>query len=508
MRKIVFFILLILFSWTSLAVNYDDFINSYINKIDIRLHKKFPLLNVYCRKAPFYYDKISYILHRYSNKYPKYKDFLNLFAYRIQLKKSLEERKCKTLLSSNSKNKIKKQNIASSNIKLRWDFQLNSVINTKFLNSLDKEFQLKPIFNYENILPLKRVSPLQDKIWFNIKVNNSWYRLNGYSYIRASSSVIKDIVKKADYYLHKYKADYLFYWNSEALFVKKVNVIYLDWMSPKLSVKQNLDILKKHWVLVIDKFYTQNNSTFPTKWIIEYNGKLFWFSFNKNSFKYFLAKNLDFLIYWILKKNYNLVFFYKNNFYLLEPWVVDFFYLWDKRLYGNVDLNKLWKILEPTFYFISRGYYTYTPKDMKDLIVFSLKFNWKKLSEVFKYMKMNFSYNEKISNFINKHPYKNWELDKYLNNNKSLMKNWIDFYTLKTKNWVCQTLSDIFSLVALFNWQNADIVDWYSNRWYYHQVSKVNNYYYDITYALRNSWLSYFGMTLKDLSRYFKIIKN
>jgi len=69
-------------------------------------------------------------------------------------------------------------------------------------------------------------------------------------------------------------------------------------------------------------------------------------------------------------------------------------------------------------------------------------------------------------------------------------------------------LSDIFSLIALVNWLDATVVDWYvPSRGYSHQVSQVWNYYYDITYGLANKDKSYFGMTKKELERYFRILK-
>jgi ABC-type long-subunit fatty acid transport system fused permease/ATPase subunit len=96
-------------------------------------------------------------------------------------------------------------------------------------------------------------------------------------------------------------------------------------------------------------------------------------------------------------------------------------------------------------------------------------------------------------------------LNDYLATHPKLIKNWIDFYTIKSKIWVCQTLSDIFSLIALLNWQQSTTIDGITKRWYAHQVSKVNNYFYDPTYGLIIKSLSYFGMTEKELGRYLKI---
>jgi len=105
------------------------------------------------------------------------------------------------------------------------------------------------------------------------------------------------------------------------------------------------------------------------------------------------------------------------------------------------------------------------------------------------------------------------KLQDILNKNKKLSYNWDLFYSFQNKVWVCQTISDLLSFISVINWSNSIKVSWQViEDWFLHQISKINNYYYDPTFDIwyKNTWyknFKYFWMTLNQVEKYLKIIK-
>jgi len=93
------------------------------------------------------------------------------------------------------------------------------------------------------------------------------------------------------------------------------------------------------------------------------------------------------------------------------------------------------------------------------------------------------------------------------------MVNWDLFYSFQNKVWVCQTISDLFSFIAIINWLNANKATWVIKKdWYAHQISKINNYYYDPTFDgwYIKAWyktLKYFWMSKQEVSKYLQLDK-
>ena len=110
-----------------------------------------------------------------------------------------------------------------------------------------------------------------------------------------------------------------------------------------------------------------------------------------------------------------------------------------------------------------------------------------------------------IIDLVNSKWFTQQQLIEYLRQHPKYNSYWNDFYALKHKEGVCQTLSDILSLIALINWLNAGTVDWITKRGYAHQISEINWYYYDPTFDLPTKRMEHFWMTRSDLKKYFII---
>lgn len=188
------------------------------------------------------------------------------------------------------------------------------------------------------------------------------------------------------------------------------------------------------------------------------------------------------------------------------------FLLWN-NLEDLYNIQKLWKILFTSFWIKTTYNLPYSYEDFKLIEDTAKKFKWKWLINLYKYMQKNFKYNYKVLKKISqKHNNKNKKNNENNENNENDIVNWDLFFVFKSKIWVCKWLSDLFSLMALMNWYDADIVLGVLKRKnnmvnLYHQVSKINGKYFDISSDLKNpSKQDYFGMTKERLSQYFLII--
>ena len=220
-----------------------------------------------------------------------------------------------------------------------------------------------------------------------------------------------------------------------------------------------------------------------------------------------MLKNINWIKKWsILINNW-------NNF--ISAWTnwVKYYYIGTYNLYKNINLQNLWNILYSTFYRIWKYNLPYNVSYMYQLLRFAINFNNKHLTTMYKYIAKNMKYSKKINNLLNKRDMTQEKLDLILKNNRQLSLNWDLFYSFQNKVWVCQTISDLFSFSSIINWLDANKITWIVKQdWYYHQISKINNYYYDPTFdgwylKAWYKWLRYFWMNKQEVNKYLLLNK-
>ena len=459
----------------------------------------------YCKDVENFYERLLKAVKIYEGKYPKYRQLLELI-YQVATYRLEENKKfCLVPIKSQSQPKLS----------LRWDFYLYSLVDKNEVlkyKKLNDNWYLNPQISLPSFV-LNKVNKASEVYKNYVKIGSNWYLLNGYSYIEVQEWDLNSILSNVDYYLNKANADYLIYGLDDGKYkiflVSKDHIKNLLYFNPKFSLSANARLVGKlGWLYIWKIFYANDEQWIALGGLMQLGNNLFFFVPKQKMVSYSpLAKNFD-LFYAVLEKKYPILLNYDGKIYAFPKDTFNFYYIWPARLYEKVNLQKLGYILFPTFYRLSSGNYSYSPSYMYDLLLTASKFDGKKLSDVWDWMVKNFKYEGKISDLINSKWFNQEKLNEYLKQHPSLVKNWIDFYTLKARKWVCQTLSDIFSLIALFNQLDATVVDWYvPSRGYSHQVSQIWNYYYDITYGLANKDKSYFGMTKQELERYFRILK-
>lgn len=503
MKKIIIIIMIFMWFQTFWYNSIEDKINYFFSKKEKQIYNINK--NNYCNNIISFYKKIFLVLPKYKIKYPKYKKVLDLI-YSISIKR--EENIAKTC-----KNKNKKT--INSKINRKWDFILNSKINKKiFFKAIHSNINIKilPQINISTNFDLNsNVIKVDKYIKNNLKIWNSWYSMLSYIYFDVPENYINKIISNKESYFKKTNTNKLFYIKNnnkyKVFLAKKENIKKLYFFDPTKSIYYNAQLIRKIWWIFIKKFlYVRLNNWFlPYAWIVAINNWLYYIIPSWQKISYIKINTTQELIQSIIYKKFPLIILYDNKYYSFDKWAIKFYYLWPYELYKNINIKNMWYILYQTFYRIVTTKYNYNVINMYYLALISLNFNWKKLSDVFKRINNNFTYDKTISKLINLKKIPQNKLVKYLSSNNKLLKSWIDFYTLKTKKWTCQTISDIFSLIALFNWLNATIQDWYViSQNYAHQISKIEWYYYDPTYKLNNNSSKYFWMSKKDVSLYFR----
>ena len=390
----------------------------------------------------------------------------------------------------------------------QWDFKLKSLIDKKYLQTLDKNKDIK--INLKLTLPkvqLKKINQASEFFKSYVKIWNNWYFLPEYKYMLVEPKDIDYILQKADYYLKNNKADYFIYWNYwnkiKVILATKGNIVNTSFISPKKSIDENLKNIEKLWWLYINEPIYSYVASWLFLWgLINVDGDLFFLVQKTEKIQFLIIKDNTHLHYSI----YNLHFplYVKNNDKIL--WfpadIFDFYYIWPARLYNKVNIKQLGKVLFSNFQRISFHNYNYSVSQMYKLLDFSTKFDNKKLSDIWKWQIKNLKYNSTIEKLSKTMNYE--QFVKYLEKNKYLGNNWIIFHTLTKKEWVCETFSDLLSILAILNWLNWDIIQWkVKNSLYSHQLSKINNYYYDPTYGIGEKNYNHFWMNWTQLTKYF-----
>lgn len=423
------------------------------------------------------------------------------------------QNKSNEIKNNNDQNNTEKSNIKTpiktnnENVENKDSIKLNFKID-KIEYDYNENIKLSN-FNKSIKLPtVWKIDKIYDK--FTIQVNNHWV---WFKKIKLLGIVWQSLNNWIDYAKKKYNPNFIFYrkvWNKYELYlIDKNDIIILDPFDPSKSVDYNINQLSKLWHLYIKDLKYKNikePDNIIIAWIFKYQDKLYYIALAWK-WQYFYIKKNEFNKWFVPAKRFKKwsIIIDQNDKLIIWAKGMKIFYLWKYNMYKNIDLNKLWKILYMTFYIIWKYNFSYNVQDMYDLIKFTKQFDKKTLKQAYKWMITNFKYNEKINNILNE----NWMNQKILNNevnaDKTLIRNWNVFYSLKNKEWVCQSISDIFSLIALFNWQNASTVTWISKRWYLHQLSKINWKYYDPTFDLSTKSFEYFWMTKNEVEKYIDL---
>ncbi len=402
-------------------------------------------------------------------------------------------------------------------ITYKHNFTLHSLVNQNDIN-LSKQTNWN--INVNKILTqfsLPEVWKIEQIKWnYLIKFNGVWFSLWWYSKLIVNKQDLNYWLKQAD----KYKPDIKLYylnWNKYTIYLlKKDNIKSLYPFDPTKSWTYNANLLNKAWYIYFSNFLYKkttktNKYNIITAWISKVWNKLYFIVLSwKWSYIPLLWNNFYQYIWWI--KKWSILINNWNNFITAWNNWVKYYYLWTYNLYKNINLKDLWDVLYSTFYRIWKYNLPYNVSYLYNLLKFANNFNNKKLSDAYKYIAKNIKYSQKVNNLINKSANQE-ELDKKLDANKSLLLNWDLFYSFQNKVWVCQTISDLLSFVSIINWLNADKVSWIIKKdWYLHQISKINNYYYDPTFdwwylKAWYKWLRYFGMTEQQVSKYLQLTK-
>jgi len=475
-----------------IAYNFTNLKSILENKLDTieqKIEKKYKQVNKVCDIKINYYKKLYKLITEKQSKYSsKFKEIFEILKQTINQKQNIVKNECSHTI--------------------KWDYFFSANITLKKLIQAKKYYTNWTIkLTYEKTSPqIPKISQIQQKKDFCFKIDNNWFYVNWYTYFKIDNWYLNVWLKQAQ----QNNPDHIFYilsWNYYYIYLidseKLTNLFPFD---PSLWFEQNIEKLTQAGYIYLKNFYyTKTNQN----WVIvsgltEYNNNIYFLS-HTTTWAYtiidekWIYKITQILPKWsiIIHNNNNLIW-YLSGFKL--------YYIWPKFLYNNINMEKLWKILEHNFNIIWEYNIKYSVKDMYQLIEFSLKFDRKKLSDLYKWITKNITYNKQVSKFLNIDKLNQEQLNKKVSHNPNLIKFFILFYILQKKVWVCQSISDLLSIVSIFNWLKADTINWISKeKWYLHQISKIEKYYYDPTYDLTNNIFKYFSMNLKKVKEYLKL---
>lgn len=522
MKRVALFIISVFFIWYWFAYNILKIEKAVEDKlVQIENIYKQKYQNSYCSKIEGYYNNLQKKIIYLKKKYPRYSDILNAI-YNVAVKRKLINlKKCEYKPAKQNIPLPKNQNIdkkPSINRTLKkWDFYLHNAITSYNLSLLWQTYPIKFTAKTDKQVDLSNFELIQDKYdKFYFKIKNKWYLLNWYvlygyttnNYSLAKQQVENDAKSKwYDVVLVRKLSP-----NKYEFYVTKKSKVRLLWnFDPKKGDEYNLRIYDNNWGLVINKLlysYSSNSESIPLAGIFQHNDRLYYFVTNKKTVSFILPYGNNFYLALsrfkqpiIIVSNWKKYITEFSNFNYYDLWPVEFYK--KSNLLENID--KFGKILYETFYNIAHWNYSYSLADLRLLFKFSDKFDWKRLSDAYMRILKNMKYNKKISDLVNSKWFTQQQLIEYLKQHPKYNNYWNDFYALKHKEGVCQTLSDILSLIALINWLNAGTVDWITKRGYAHQISEINWYYYDPTFDLPTKRMEHFWMTRSDLKKYFII---
>ncbi len=489
--------------------NLENLYNAKLDRVEKNIETKYDDKAKICYYKNEKYDNLDRVLNLYKSKYPKYKNIFNILITTNNYRYDEIKEQC------NNSNKLQVENES--------DNQENSnIISTEIEKSNNQEDILKSklwkiIYDYDGTIKSKtdNVSVKLPSLWkidsiynnFIVKINDNWIGFEKILTIKVPYYELENGIKYAK---ENHSNDYIFYKkiNNEykIWLIDKENISVIEPFNPIKWIDYNINKLKETWYIYIEEFFyskTDKNNII-TSWMFKYGDKLYYMSLTW-TWEYYEIPKKDIIKHIKHIKKWSIITNWKDKIIVWKKGI-KVFYLWEFNIYKDIDLKKLWKILNFTFYTIWRHNLNYSVQDMYNLLNFTKQFEWNSLKDSYKWITSNINYNEKINNILNKEWVSQEILNNKINTDKELIKNWNVFESLKNKEWVCQSISDIFSLIALFNGKNADTVIWMSKRWYLHQVSKIWEYYYDPTYDLdTNERLKYYNISKQQLSDYFDI---
>lgn len=529
MLKKIWIIILLSITWFSSSFAYkidnlEYLYNKKLDKVEKNIETKYKENSKICYYKKEKYNKLNKVLTLYKNKYPKYVNIFDILIKTNTYRCNKIKKQCNSEISEHKKqtvseNKRKYQKINSENT-WEWEKISNQVENKDKQDDKLTSKLWKINYNYNWDIDIKKTyyKIKLPAIWsidnvyndFIVEINNNWI---GFQKIITIEVPANELEYGIDYAKKNYNKDYIFYKKENDKYklwlINKEHINIIKPFNPKKSIDYNIDKLKEDWHIYIEKFFYSktDKNNIVTSWLFKYNDKLYYLSLAW-TWRYYKIPKKDFIKYIKNIKEWTII---TNSENALIAWKdgIKIFYLWDFSIYKDIDLEKLWKILNFTFYTIWKYNLQYSVENMYNLLNFAKQFEWKTLEELYKWIISNITYNEKVNNMLNQEWFSQKILNNKINIDKELIKNWNIFESLKNKEWVCQSISDIYSIIALFNWKQADTVVWISNRWYLHQVSKIWDYYYDPTYDLENTKkMKYFKMSKKELEKYFNIIEN
>jgi len=498
--------------------NFEKIIElKYTNKIKVCYYKN--------KK----YENLNKILISYKNKYPKY---INIFNILLEINKYRQIKfanNCKKTnnfekneLNENKWNNTINTNIINNNSNniLTWQENTNySKITFKLDTSkYDYNDNISLSWYYiENNIELPKIWEIE-QIYnnFTIRINNYWILLE-------KMFIAKDIDEKhlsdnINYFKKKYDKDYIFYKKIEdkyMVYIANKNYIHiLNPFDPTKSEDYNVNQLLKAWYLYIKDFFYKktndkktNDKNIIISWLLKFNNKLYYLSMTW-TWQYYEISKKDLIQNILNIKKWSIIVDWQDKLIAWKDWI-KLFYLWNFDIYKNINLERFWKIINFTFYTIWKNNFSYNVQDMYDFINFAKQFDWKSLKDLYQWIIENYTYNKNINNILNEKSMNQEILNNKVDTDKKLIQNWNIFYSLKKKEWVCQSISDIFSLVALFNWQDADTIMWMNKKSYLHQVSKINWRYYDPTFDLDNDKkINYFNIWKEEIQKYLDLKNN
>ena len=470
----------------TLATSLEEKLNTiFEKKIDNKIENKYKEKDKICIVKKTVYSKLENKLK--TIKKEKYQKLIKLIIKYIENRKQ-NIKECKIEVKTNNPilhfqvdKKLLEEEIKTQNNKILKD------INTSF--SLDKIAYAKQVYRNN---------------FFEIK--NKWYMIKKALYTN-SSSVTKDLINRLQnenpwknililknttwYKIYLYDID---------------NVTYMWDVNPNKSVLENKKALLDIWIIYLNNFYYKktNSDNILIAGLSKIWNNLVYFIASSDASYYLPKSSKDIIPLAISNKDVKNIVYYKWKYYIwTNNWKIAIYNLGNINLYKKINKKLLWKLLYSSFHKIVTYNLKYSYKDMYKIIKIAEYFDGKDLKSVYRFITTNFKYDTTISKKL-KQNITNEQLEKDIYSTPSLYKLWNIFYIIEKKVAICQTLSELLSIIALFNWQEWDIV--VGSIWYAHQISKINNFYYDPTNDLwKKDNFKYFGMTKEKLLKYFTI---
>jgi len=456
----------------------------FTKKIDSKIEHKYQSKQKVCKAKKLIYNKL--ITRLKTIKKEKYQKLIKIVInFTENRKKNIEE--CKITIKHINHNILSKNPI------------LHFQIDTSYINKNNFNINYRTNFQNKNLDIVSYADKVYSQRYFQI--NNKWYVLSKWSYSYVEK-IDNNIIK---YFKEKYPNKKFIIarknWTYTVYIYDNSNIYNIWDINPSKPLDPNT--LSKMWIYYLDNFiYSKKSEKWDfIAWITKLQNNLVYVITARKT-NYYLIKNRD-DVYALLATHNDIKYITKDkNGYKLwikgSIWIYD---LWNYNMYKNIDIKKMWELLFPSFFRVITNNTNYSTTDMYYIINLAKKFDNKNLENLYRFISTNYKYSDIISKKL-KENITDSKLNEIAISDPKLSNLWNLFYTSKNKVAVCQTLSELLSIISLFNWQKIEIIIWHI--WYSHQISKINNFYYDVTWDLwKNKWFRYFGMTKKETEKYF-----